>query len=169
MCVCILCVCVQRDATAGPRVNYGAQLGKAQVVNLVGDRGKQGGFYCEVCDVLMKDSLAFAGHLNGKMHQRVLGMSMRTESVGVDSVKEKLAALKRRRDGGPTDADAAYDAKMAKLMEEDEAKRKARKLEKAEKKQKEKEEKERAEKEEEDGMDPDMMAMMGFGGFGSSK
>uniref|UniRef100_A0A7S2Z105 U1-type domain-containing protein n=1 Tax=Chloropicon laureae TaxID=464258 RepID=A0A7S2Z105_9CHLO len=160
---------LKRDASAGPRVNYGAQLGKTQVVNLVGDRGKQGGFYCEVCDVLLKDSLAFAAHLNGKMHQRLLGMSMRTERVGVDSVKEKLQALKRQRDGGAVDPDKAYDAKMAKLMEEDEQRRKQRKLEKQERKKKEREERERAEKEAEEGMDPDMMAMMGFGGFGGSK
>ena len=162
-----------RDTSAGPRVNYGSEVGKTRVVNLVGERSKQGGFYCDVCDVIMKDSLAFADHLNGKMHQRLLGMSMRTERSSVGSVKEKLAALKRQRETKRNlDPEKEYEQKMARLMEEDEKKRQARKKAKLDKKLKEKEEKEKLKREEDEGRDQDadeeLMAAMGFGGFGGS-
>ena len=154
----------------GPRVNYQAQVGKSQVVSLVGDRAKQGGFYCDVCDILMKDSLAFADHLNGKMHQRLLGMSMRCERASVSSVKDKFAALKRQREAQKTlDPEKEYERKMAKLMEEDEAKREARKKAKLEKKIKDKEQREKKQEEADKNVDEDLMAAMGFGGFGTSK
>ena len=153
-----------------PRINYAANVGKTQVVNLIGDKSKQGGFYCEVCDILMKDSLAFADHLNGKMHQRLLGMTMRTERVSVNSVKDKFAALKRQREeSGTRDPEKEYESRMAKAVEEDEAKRQARKKAKLVKKTREREEKERQKAEEEQEVDEDLMAAMGFGGFGTSK
>ena len=144
-----------------PRINYAANVGKTQVVNLIGDRSKQGGFYCEVCDILMKDSLAFADHLNGKMHQRLLGMTMRTERVSVNSVKDKFAALKRQREeSGTRDPEKEYESRMAKAVEEDEAKRQARKKAKLVKKTREREEKERQKAEEEQQVDEDLMAAL---------
>lgn len=41
--------------------------------------------------------MTWLDHLNGKKHQRNLGMSMRVENVGVETVKAKLAAKKRAR------------------------------------------------------------------------
>ena len=44
----------------------------------------------------LSDSNAWFDHINGKMHNRMLGMSMVVEKVGVDKVREKLAGLKRK-------------------------------------------------------------------------
>ena len=42
------------------------------------------GYWCDVCQCLLKDSMAYLDHINGKKHQRALGYSMRTERVGID-------------------------------------------------------------------------------------
>lgn len=60
-------------------------------------RDKNGGYHCTVCDCILRDSMTWLDHLNGKKHQRNLGMSMRVENVGVETVKAKLAAKKRAR------------------------------------------------------------------------
>lgn len=161
---------LKREEVEKYRVDYGSQVGKKQVVSLVGDRAKQGGFYCKICDILMKDSLAYADHLNGKMHQRLLGMTMRTERATVSGVKDKFAALKRKREQKSNlDPDKAYEEKMARLIEEDEEKRRARRQAKLEKKANEREERDKQKLEEEEGVDQDVMAAMGFGGFGGGK
>ena len=153
----------------GRRVDYEAQVGKTQVVSLIGDKSKQGGFYCELCDRVYKDSLAFADHLNGPQHQRMLGMTMKTERVGVAAVKGKLDALKRKREQDKTrDPDAEYEERIAKRMNEEEELRQRRKQKKLEKKARANEEAAKADEQGGD-VDEDMMAAMGFGGFGTSK
>ena len=160
---------LKREEIDKYRVDYGARVGKKEVVSLVGDRSKQGGFYCAVCDILMKDSLAYADHLNGKMHLRLLGMSQRVERSTVGSVKGKLAALKRQREAkSTTDPEKEYEQKIARLMEEDEERKRKRKEAKLEKKKKEREEREREEEENKQDVDEDLMAAMGFSGFGGS-
>lgn len=39
----------------------------------------QAGYYCNVCDCILRDSATYLDHINGKWHQRALGMSMRVE------------------------------------------------------------------------------------------
>ena len=47
-------------------------------------------FYCEVCDVTFNDSLSLVDHLNGKKHNRVLGMNMKVKKVGYNEVLARL-------------------------------------------------------------------------------
>ena len=154
-------------------VDVGRAVGRTQVVSLGGDLSQQGGFYCSVCDCRMADSQSYLDHINGKRHHRLLGMSMKTERANVEQVKDRLKAAAERRKRPQLSAGEDYDARLARLMEEDEELREQRKRRKLERKVAAKEEKKQAQEEEEaaeaEGANPDMLAMMGFSGFGGGK
>ena len=50
------------------RLAVGDMIGKTQLVagNAVGRRGKGAGFYCDSCDITLKDSHSWVEHLNSK-------------------------------------------------------------------------------------------------------
>ncbi|OQR81372.1 hypothetical protein THRCLA_23390, partial [Thraustotheca clavata] len=124
------------------------------------------GFFCEVCEVTLKDSVSYVDHINGKRHLRRLGFSMRVEKVDIGAVKEKLnEASKRKWDPTvttKTDAVEAYEKKLAEMDAEQNLKKKLKK--EAKKKEKAEPATVFATEDEEA-----MMAMMGFGGFQSTK
>mmetsp|Transcript_32490 Transcript_32490/g.103463 ORF Transcript_32490/g.103463 Transcript_32490/m.103463 type:complete len:214 (-) Transcript_32490:26-667(-) len=148
-------------------VDLESRLGKTQVVSINTPLSQQAGYYCTVCECIVRDSANYLDHINGKKHQRALGMSMRVERVGVDRVKQRLEDLKARRDAGPPESRAdTFDSRVTDAAAEEDreaAERRERK------KQRKEEERRKAEEAEAEGMDPEMAAMMGFGGFGSSK
>ncbi|ORM41428.1 Zinc finger matrin-type protein 2 [Babesia sp. Xinjiang] len=74
-------------------VDVTKDVGKVRVINALTHKSQQGGFYCKVCDCLLKDSQAYMDHLNGRKHNRMLGMTMRVEKVDAKTVAE---ALRRR-------------------------------------------------------------------------
>jgi U4/U6.U5 tri-snRNP component SNU23 len=64
---------------------------------------RQGGFYCAVCDCTLADSGSYLTHLNGRWHNRALGMSMTVERSTAAEVRDRLAAAaarKKARGGG---------------------------------------------------------------------
>ena len=70
------------------------------------EAGREAGFYCDVCDCTLKDSLAWLDHLNGVYHNRALGLDVtEVERSTVDQVKKRLERAKRRRRGEITAAD----------------------------------------------------------------
>ncbi|KAI8048059.1 uncharacterized protein B0P05DRAFT_519544 [Gilbertella persicaria] len=72
-------------------------VGKIQVVQSLESR-KQPGFYCKACDVTIKDSVTYIDHLNGRKHLDNVGISAKIEKADANSVKERLAMLKRKKE-----------------------------------------------------------------------
>ena len=79
-------------------VDLTAKLGRTQAVSAAAHKSSQGGWYCSVCDCVLKDSKAWLDHINGRYHNAALGMSMRVEKSSKDEVKEKLEALAREKE-----------------------------------------------------------------------
>ena len=164
-------------------------VGRTQVVTAQAmEMGVGGGFWCETCACLLKDSLTYLSHINGKKHQRALGYSLRVENVGVDAVKDRMAALKERKQktsGLPSPSSSSSSATTdsaapqkegepvalaahGEKLELDEAEREA--LKQVRKKERvAKRAKAEIVDQEEEGVDPDIAAMMGFTAFGKKK
>jgi U4/U6.U5 tri-snRNP component SNU23 len=54
------------------QVDTDAKIGKAQVVVPGTATSNQAGFYCDVCDCIVKDSANYLDHINGKKRTRSL-------------------------------------------------------------------------------------------------
>lgn len=142
-------------------VDLESRLGKTQVVTPIAPLSQQAGYFCSVCECVVKDSMNYLDHINGKKHQRALGMSMRVERASLQQVQQRFEVLKKRKDI-PTFTEQVFDERILNQQKEEEE-RKRQKREKKKEKKKEKAAEEDVE------IDPDVAAMMGFGGFGSSK
>ena len=146
-----------------------ARVGTKTIVNL--DTGEGLGFRCKETGVILRDSIAYLDHINGKKQQKALGMSMRVERSTVEQVRGAFERAKRKKEEEEKESAADF-AKRVKAAEEDEEELRARRAEKKKAKKEAKraeEEKAKAQQEMEFGLDPDMAAMMGFSGFGGNK
>lgn len=143
------------------QIDLASKLHKTQVVSVTMPLSQQAGYYCNVCDCILRDSQSYLDHINGKWHNRALGMSMRVEKSTAEQVRNRLEEVKKQKQGASSSAaDFAPDgfeqlAAAAQQKEDDKRSGKRRKAE--------------SESDEEEGIDPAMAEMMGFGGFGTSK
>eukprot|EP01031_Cornospumella_fuschlensis_P028502 gene28502-34410_t len=145
------------------------KVGKVEIINPSGADGSRAGFWCEVCQCLLKDSAAYLDHINGKKHQRALGFSMRVERADVDTVKQKLEELKRKLNTQAAPKLSAVEEYKRKLEEKEAEKQEFKKRRKEEVQAKK--ESKAAEEAEEDAEEDaaDVANLMGFKGFSSSK
>eukprot|EP00850_Spirogloea_muscicola_P001803 SM000007S20763 [mRNA] locus=s7:63475:65264:- [translate_table: standard] len=120
----------QRDHS----VDLASRLGKTQVVTQVTPLSQQAGYYCNVCECVVKDSANYLDHINGKKHQRALGMSMRVERSNVHQVRDRLEELKRKKEQISILTEKDFDARILKQQEEEEERKRQRKERKKEKK-----------------------------------
>ncbi|CDI79307.1 C2H2-type zinc finger-containing protein, related [Eimeria acervulina] len=77
------------------KLDFEREVGRTKMVTLQTPRMQQGGFWCDICECLCKDSQAYLDHINGRNHNRLLGMSMRVERVPLARVKAKLQAARQ--------------------------------------------------------------------------
>uniref|UniRef100_A0A0G4H1M7 U1-type domain-containing protein n=1 Tax=Chromera velia CCMP2878 TaxID=1169474 RepID=A0A0G4H1M7_9ALVE len=114
------------------------QLGKTQVITAHTPKQFQGGYWCDTCECLLKDSLAWLDHINGKKHNRLLGYRMNVDRVGANQVRDKLKSLSKGQEEVQEEEDP--EEKLRAMREAEEEKKRRR----AEKKRKKKEEAEGA-------------------------
>mmetsp|Transcript_8832 Transcript_8832/g.14489 ORF Transcript_8832/g.14489 Transcript_8832/m.14489 type:complete len:206 (+) Transcript_8832:208-825(+) len=144
----------------GFQLNLKSKLGKTQVITTNTPTNQKGGYFCDICDCAVKDSSNYLDHINGKKHQRALGMSLRVERSSLDSIKQKFDSNKRTPS---TITEGLSLDERIKKHEEEEEQRKEQQKER--KRQKVVEEAPPVDEEEEE-----RLAMMGLPmNFGSSK
>jgi len=142
------------------QVDLASNLKKSQVQSAPMGLSQQGGYYCEVCDCVLKDSLAYLDHINGKYHNRALGMSMEVERSTAEQVRKRLELAKKKKKGEiPSGEDIDYlpegiNQNLLEFKKEDDS---------------ETEDSEGDAENEAEDEESDFASMMGFGTFGGSK
>uniref|UniRef100_A0A5S6QS10 U1-type domain-containing protein n=1 Tax=Trichuris muris TaxID=70415 RepID=A0A5S6QS10_TRIMR len=143
------------------KIDLDSKVGKSIVITKTTPASEAGGYYCNVCDCIVKDSINFLDHINGKKHQRNMGMSMRVKKSTLDEVKARFAT--KRQEMEEKKKGYSIEERMREIQEEE------RKL--AEYKQQKRAKRLKPQQEEsEDDEESELMAKtMGIKAFSTSK
>ena len=138
-------------------------MGTKTIVNL--DTGEGLGFKCKETGVILRDSMSYLDHINGKKQQRALGMSMRVERSTVDQVKARFESHKRKKAEADAMGHVDFSKRVAMAEEDEEELRRQRAERKKAKKEAKKEQAAKPPEEELGGMDPEISRHDGLRGF----
>lgn len=143
------------------KLDLESRLGKTVVISKATPSSQSGGFYCDVCDCVVKDSINYLDHINGKKHQRNLGMSMKIERSTAEEVRSRWEYNLKKRE----EVKKEYDVqeRIKEVKEEEERIKEYRKEKRKEKKAKKRGDDQTM------NVDEEMAKMMGFSNFSSSK
>eukprot|EP00824_Muranothrix_gubernata_P022720 TRINITY_DN5617_c0_g1_i3.p1 TRINITY_DN5617_c0_g1~~TRINITY_DN5617_c0_g1_i3.p1 ORF type:complete len:215 (-),score=54.88 TRINITY_DN5617_c0_g1_i3:7-627(-) len=145
-------------------INLSSRVNKAEIITGDAAQGEKGGFYCEMCRCLLKDSATYLDHLNGRKHNLALGLTMQTERSTVEDVKEKLSLLaKRKQEGKPEKKLYVLEERIKQAAEVEERLKEEKKRRRLEAKRKKDQEKQA------EFTDPTLASMGLPTGFGTSK
>ena len=78
--------------------NVKEMIGKRRIVSADNALGEEGGFYCEVCDHLLKDHKSYLEHCNKPRHLQKMGFPVTIKKAGVDDIRERLALHKKNKE-----------------------------------------------------------------------
>ncbi|KAJ8602976.1 hypothetical protein CTAYLR_001593 [Chrysophaeum taylorii] len=155
-----------------------ANVGTARVLADPDLQKKATGWFCDVCDCVLRDSASYLDHVNGKKHLRKLGFSMRVARVGVDAVRDRFKEKTSRRKQvaaahapDPVTADD-WEARLERAQRQEAEDRRAAKRRRQEPPPDEVAQDQKNHDDDDDDDDDEqaeMNALMGFGTFGGSK
>ncbi|KAI1730511.1 zinc-finger double-stranded RNA-binding domain-containing protein [Ditylenchus destructor] len=139
------------------KVDLESKVGKQVVINKTTPSAETGGYYCDVCDCVVKDSINFLDHINGKNHQRNMGFSMKVKKSTADDVRERLAMKKAEKELGNRN-----EEELLRDLKEEESKL-------ADLKRQQRQKAENRKRPAPPEMDSELMRVMGIGSFGTEK
>uniref|UniRef100_A0A915N4W6 U1-type domain-containing protein n=1 Tax=Meloidogyne javanica TaxID=6303 RepID=A0A915N4W6_MELJA len=145
------------------KLDLESKVGKQVVINKTTPSAESGGYYCNICDCVVKDSLNFLDHINGKNHQRNLGFSMRVKKSTVDEVRERLALKKIEKESKGRD----NEEERQNDLKEEEAKLADMKRQQRERQKEQIRKRPAKNNVEEVSADPELLSIMGIGNFSS--